>query len=78
MQKRDPIIQICEGISALLLIWVILGNTFFASFFAYPANFNARFDILNDYFFLSIFNNDLAYDGLIFMNAFMLAYNISK
>lgn len=78
MQKRDPVIQICEGLSALLLIWVILGNTFMTSFFAYPANFNSRYDILHDYWFLTIFNNELAYDGLIFINAFVLAYTIQK
>jgi len=48
------------------------------SFFSYPVNFNARFSFLKDIIFLSIFNNDLAYDGLIFFHAFMLGYKILK
>lgn len=44
------------------------------SFFAYPKNFNFRIEILSDYFFLLIFNTDLAYDGLFYSNAFILAY----
>jgi hypothetical protein len=76
MQKWDNVIQIAEGFYAVFLIWIILGNTFFYSFYSYPINFNSRYDILHDYIFLSIFNTDLAYDGLIFINAFLLIYHL--
>lgn len=76
IQKRDIVIQIAEGMQAILLLWIIMGNTFAMSFLSYPVNFNSWYDLLNDYFFLSVFNNDPAYSGLIFLNCFLVSYQI--
>jgi len=46
------------------------------SFLSFPANFDSRFDLLQNYVFLAIFNTDSAYDGLIFINSVMLAYQM--
>jgi len=51
-----------------------MGNVFIMSFYAYPVNFNSRYELLNDFSFLFVFNNDPAYSGLIFLNCFLVSY----
>ena len=41
IQKRDIVIQIAEGMQAILLLWIIMGNTFGMSFYSFPVNFNS-------------------------------------
>lgn len=76
IQKWDIVIQICEGMQAILLLWIIMGNTFMFSFLSYPINFDSWFELLQNFLFLSIFNTDSAYDGLVFLNAILLSYQI--
>ena len=63
---------------AILLLWIIMGNTFGMSFYSYPVNFDSRFTLLNDFLFLSIYNTDPAYSGLIFLNCFLVSYQIGS
>lgn len=50
------------------------GNTFLYSFYSYPANFDKKVDISQNYFFITIFNNEFAFDTLLYFHAYLLGY----
>eukprot|EP00344_Euplotes_crassus_P009074 CAMPEP_0197002616 /NCGR_PEP_ID=MMETSP1380-20130617/7078_1 /TAXON_ID=5936 /ORGANISM="Euplotes crassus, Strain CT5" /LENGTH=709 /DNA_ID=CAMNT_0042420825 /DNA_START=145 /DNA_END=2271 /DNA_ORIENTATION=- len=65
-----------EGLRVMFLIWVIIGNTFLFSFYSYPANFTKIGDISSNYLFITLLNNELSFDSLLFIIAFLSAYDL--
>jgi len=67
---------IIEGMRVIFLIWVIAGNTFLFSFYSYPANFTKIDEISQNYIFITLLNNELSFDSLLFIIAFLTAYDL--
>ena len=65
-----------EGAKVISLFWVMAGNTFLFSFYSYPANFENKKDISQNYFFMTIFNNEFAFDSLLFLIALFTGYEL--
>lgn len=65
-----------EGARVIFLFWVMAGNTFLYSFFSYPANFDKKTDIAQNYLFITIFNNEFAFDAMIFFTAFLTGHDL--
>jgi peptidoglycan/LPS O-acetylase OafA/YrhL len=56
----------------------VIGNTFLFSFYSYPANFHKINEISKNYIFITLFNNELAFDTLLFLIAFCTAYDLME
>jgi hypothetical protein len=78
LRRNKRITTQIEGLRVLFLFWVIIGNTFLYSFYSFPANFDKKKDIAQNYFFITLFNNEFAFDTLLFFSAFYTAYELSK
>lgn len=78
LRRNKTITTQIEGLRVLFLFWVIIGNTFLYSFYSFPANFDKKKDIAQNYFFITLFNNEFAFDTLLFFTAFYTAYELSK
>mmetsp|Transcript_852 Transcript_852/g.1008 ORF Transcript_852/g.1008 Transcript_852/m.1008 type:complete len:334 (-) Transcript_852:656-1657(-) len=67
-----------EGLRVLFLLWIIIGNTFLFSFYSFPANFTKVYDISQNYIFITLLNNELSFDSLLFIIAFLTAYDLME
>lgn len=65
-----------QGFRVMFLFWVIVGNTLLYSFYAYPANFHKKLDIAQNYVFITLFNNEFAFDTLLFFTALLITYDL--
>ena len=65
-----------EGLRVIFLFWVMIGNTFLFSFYSYPANFTKVYDISQNYIFITLLNTELSFDSLLFIIAFLTAYDL--
>lgn len=69
LKRKQMQSTMVEGARVLFLVWLMAGNTFLFSFFAFPSNFDKKKDIAHNYVFLTIFNNEFAFDTLLFFTA---------
>ena len=76
IKRKNVKSTLIEGAKVILLVWVMAGNTFLFSFFSYPSNFENKRDIAQNYFFLTIFNNEFAFDSLLFLIALFTGYEL--
>lgn len=61
-----------EGTKVFFLFWIMIGNTFLYSFYSFPANFDKKKDIGKNFWFITLFNNEFAFDTWLFFIAFIL------
>lgn len=76
IKRKHTKLMLIEGAKVFSLFWVISGNTFLYSFYSYPANFENKKDISQNYFFMTIFNNEFAFDSLLFLTALFTGYEL--
>jgi hypothetical protein len=78
IRRKHVKTTLIEGARVIFLFWVMIGNTFLFSFYSFPANFEKVNDISQNYFFITLFNNELAFDTLLFFIAFLTAYDLME
>jgi hypothetical protein len=71
IKRKHSKTTMIEGLRVVFLFWVMIGNTFLYSFYSYPANFHKMNEMSQSYFFITLFNNELAFDTLLFLIAFI-------
>lgn len=78
IRRKHVKTSLLEGSRVMFMFWVMIGNTFLYSFYSYPANFDKKSDIAQNYFFITMFNNEFAFDTLLFFTAFLTAYDLME